>query len=119
MTRLSADERRVLVGRLLDQRCAAELPAEEVFRSAKQVGIAERTLWRWLAGRLPGMSPRSRYHLTESDRDAYAAARGNVAAAWRAQHMGRPPSTWTPVDRHYQTLRLDMRALFRELGVAA
>ena len=50
MTRLSADERRVLVERLLDQRRTAGLPAEVVSRSAKQVGIAERTLWRWLAG---------------------------------------------------------------------
>src|SRR5712692_10327218 len=84
MTRVSAHERRVLVGSLLDQRRTAGLPAEEVSRAAKQVGIAKRTLWRWLAGGLPGMSPRSRYHLTEADRDAYAAARGNVAAAWRA-----------------------------------
>ncbi len=91
MTRLSADEWRVLVERLLDQRRTAGLPAEVVSRSAEQVGIAERTLWRWLAGALPGTRPRTRYHLTETDRDAYAAARGNVAAAWRAQHQANEP----------------------------
>jgi hypothetical protein len=26
---------------------------------------------------------------------------------------------WLPLDRHYETLRLDMRALFHDLGVAA
>jgi putative transposase len=106
MTRLSADERRVLVGRLLDQRRTAGLPAEEVSRAAKQVGIAERTLWRWLAGGLPGMSPRSRYHLTEADRDAYAAARGNVAAAWRAQQQANDP---------VPSLRTFQMAIAREL----
>jgi hypothetical protein len=47
MTRLSADERRMPVARLLDQRETVGLPAEEVSETAQQVGIAERTLWRW------------------------------------------------------------------------
>ena len=91
MTRLSAEERHVLLARLLDQRHTAGLPAEEVAHAARQVGIAERTLWRWLAGAVPGARARPRYHLTEADRDAYAAAHGNGAAAWRAQHKANQP----------------------------
>jgi hypothetical protein len=33
--------------------------------------------------------------------------------------VGRKPTTWTRIDRHYETLRLDMRALFHDLGLAA
>jgi putative transposase len=106
MTRLSADERRVLVARLLDQRRTARLSAEEVSRAAQQVGIGERTLWRWLAGDLPGGRPRSRYRLTEADRDAYAAAHGNVAAAWRARRKSDEPAP---------TLRTFQLAIAREL----
>jgi putative transposase len=70
MTRLSAEERHVLVARLVGQRHTADLTAAEVARAARQVGIGERTLWRWLAGALPGAPARARYHLTEADRDA-------------------------------------------------
>jgi hypothetical protein len=31
---------------------------------------------------------------------------------------GRPPKTWTQADRHYQALRLEMKALFPVLGIA-
>ena len=81
MTRLSAEARHVLMARLLEQRRTAGLVAEDVRRTARQVGIAERTLWRWLAGALPRTHARSSYALTETDRAAYAVARGNVAAA--------------------------------------
>ena len=33
--------------------------------------------------------------------------------------MGRKPKTWTAVDRRYETLRIDMQDLFRDLGIAA
>jgi hypothetical protein len=42
-----------------------------------------------------------------------------LLAGVRTPRQGRPPSTWTRLDQHYQTLRLDLRALFTELGVAA
>lgn len=42
-----------------------------------------------------------------------------LLAGVRTPRMGRKPATWTPIDRHYETLRLDMRALFHDLGVAA
>ncbi len=106
MTRLSADERSVLVARLLDQRNSVGLSAEEVSCAARQVGIGERTLWRWLAGAVPGARARSRYQLTDADRDAYAAARGNVAAAWRAQRQS---------DQRVPSLRTFQLAIAREL----
>ena len=33
--------------------------------------------------------------------------------------LGRKPKTWRPIDEHYQTLRLTMRALFDDLHLAA
>jgi len=33
--------------------------------------------------------------------------------------LGRKPKNWSSIDPHYETLRLNMRNLFRELGVAA
>ena len=33
--------------------------------------------------------------------------------------LGRKPKNWSPIDQHYETLRLNMRELFNELGVAA
>jgi hypothetical protein len=42
-----------------------------------------------------------------------------LLAGVRTPRQGRPPSTWTRLDQHYQTLRLDLRALFKDLGVAA
>jgi hypothetical protein len=33
--------------------------------------------------------------------------------------LGRKPKNWSSIDQHYETLRLNMRTLFQELGVAA
>jgi hypothetical protein len=32
--------------------------------------------------------------------------------------MGRKPASWTPIDRHYEALRVGMQALFNDLGIA-
>jgi hypothetical protein len=37
----------------------------------------------------------------------------------RTPRPGRRPAAWTQVDRDYETLRLDMHTLFRDLGIAA
>ncbi len=37
-----------------------------------------------------------------------------VGSPW----VGHPPCTLTPADRHYETLRIDMEALFTDLGIA-
>jgi hypothetical protein len=42
-----------------------------------------------------------------------------LLAGVRTPRMGRKPAPWTRIDRHYETLRLDTRALFHDLGVAA
>ena len=31
--------------------------------------------------------------------------------------LGRKPSTWTRVDRDYETLRIQMQTLFHDLGI--
>ena len=33
--------------------------------------------------------------------------------------LGRKPKNWSSIDQHYEALRLNMRNLFQELGVAA
>jgi hypothetical protein len=43
---------------------------------------------------------------------------GPIIAGCRVPRRGRPPTTWTPLDRHYETLRRDMVALFDEVHIA-
>ena len=42
-----------------------------------------------------------------------------ILAGVRVPRLGRKPTTWTRTDRHYETLRLDMKALFNDCGIAA
>jgi hypothetical protein len=42
-----------------------------------------------------------------------------LLAGVRSPHQGRPPKSWTPLDHHYQTLRVDMQRLFTDLGLAS
>jgi hypothetical protein len=42
-----------------------------------------------------------------------------LLAGVRTRHVGRKPKTWTVIDTHYETLRLDLRHLFQDLGIAA
>jgi hypothetical protein len=42
-----------------------------------------------------------------------------ILAGVRSPRLGRKPATWTPVDRHYEQLRIRMEPLFHELGLAA
>lgn len=44
---------------------------------------------------------------------------GPILAGVRTPRRGRKPTTWTRIDDDYQTLRLDMHTLFRDLGIAA
>lgn len=43
---------------------------------------------------------------------------GPLLAGVRTPRRGRPPATWTQIDRDYETLRLGMQALFHDLGIA-
>jgi hypothetical protein len=42
---------------------------------------------------------------------------GPILAGVRSPRMGRKPAHWTPIDRHYETLRIGMQALFNDLGI--
>jgi hypothetical protein len=42
---------------------------------------------------------------------------GPILAGVRSPRMGRKPAAWTRVDRDYETLRIDMQTLFRDLGI--
>jgi hypothetical protein len=41
-----------------------------------------------------------------------------ILAGVRSPRMGRKPAHWTRVDRHYETIRINMQALFHDLGIA-
>ena len=55
----------------------------QVREAAAALGIGERTLWRRLGAETLSRKPRDRYEVTEADRDAYWAWRGNVAVVHR------------------------------------
>jgi hypothetical protein len=42
-----------------------------------------------------------------------------ILAGVRVPRVGRKPNNWTRIDRHYETRRLDMQALFNDCGIAA
>lgn len=42
---------------------------------------------------------------------------GPILAGIRSPRMGRKPAHWTTVDRDYETLRVAMQTLFRDLGI--
>jgi hypothetical protein len=42
-----------------------------------------------------------------------------ILAGVRSPRRGRKPTTWTQIDRDYETLRIDMQALFHDLGITA
>jgi hypothetical protein len=70
----------------------------------------------------PGNS--RRYHIPPDAARAIAAMlalRDHVIAPMlagvRSPRMGRKPAHWTPVDRHYENLRVGMQELFSDLGI--
>jgi len=67
-----------------------------------------------------------RYHLTPATAGIIAALLAlreqviaPILAGVRSPRLGRKPSTWTRVDRDYETLRTDMQSLFHDLGITA
>ena len=41
-----------------------------------------------------------------------------LLAGIRTPRRGRPPKTWTTIDRDYETLRLNMQTLLNDLGIS-
>jgi putative transposase len=75
--------KRLLVARLREQRAGGEPTSTSVRDTAAAMGVSERSVWGWLASETQSRKPRTRYEVTEADRDAYWAWRGNVAAVHR------------------------------------
>ena len=44
---------------------------------------------------------------------------GPILAGVRSPRLGRKPAHWTRIDRDYEALRIDMQALFHDLGITA
>ncbi|MGH3924449.1 MAG: hypothetical protein ACRDTT_16575 [Pseudonocardiaceae bacterium] len=42
-----------------------------------------------------------------------------ILAGVRIPRRGRKPNHWSVIDQHYETLRLDMKALLADCGIAA
>jgi hypothetical protein len=40
-----------------------------------------------------------------------------ILAGIRSPRMGRKPTHWTRIDRDYEALRINMHALFHDLGI--
>lgn len=82
-----ASKRAAAVARLMQLRQAGQLSAAHVRLAAEGIGVTERTVWRWLAAGIREPAPRGPepYVLSETDREAYALYRGNVAAVHRAR----------------------------------
>lgn len=80
-------KRAAAVARLNQPRDAEQLSAAHVRLAAEGLGVSERTVWRWLAApaRVPEHRGPEPYVLSETDREAYALYRGNVAAVHRAR----------------------------------
>jgi hypothetical protein len=65
-----------------------------------------------------------RYHLTPQAAGTIAALLAlrehvikPILAGVRSPRMGRKPLTWTPVDRDYEQIRINMQTLFHDLGI--
>lgn len=101
MGQVDAQRRRATVARLVELREAGTLTGEHVRLAAAGNGVDERTVRRWLARTDQDRPARPElYRLSETDREAYAFFRGNVAAIERARAAilaGRPASAGVPV----------------------
>ena len=85
MSRVDPQVRAAVIDRLREARAAGSLTSADVRRVAADVGVDERTVWRWLAGADdPARRETRGYQLTERDIAAFHDRRGNVAAVWRA-----------------------------------
>jgi len=96
-------------------------------RTSTSWHLARRPTSRKLRGKnlitKPGRS--HRYHLPPQPARIIAAlftlreqVIAPILAGVRSPRLGRKPNTWTQLDRDYETLRINMQALFHDLGIA-
>jgi putative transposase len=85
--RVDPERRAATLSRLRGLRAAGVLDSAQVRLAAVGLGVAERTVWRWLSLGDHTSDPvgRPAYRLSDADREAFAAFRGNVAAVFRAR----------------------------------
>lgn len=84
---LSAREARYCaLARIEAARRAGESASGLVAEAAAALGVADRTVWRWLARGLPGGGPPRGWRPSEGDVAAYVRWKGNAAAAWRERN---------------------------------
>jgi putative transposase len=101
--RVDAERRAAAVARLTGLREAGQLSPVHIRLVADGLGVSARTVRRWIepgapeTPRRPGAAP---YELSETDREAFAYFRGNIAAVHRARSAvlaGLPTAAGLPV----------------------
>lgn len=80
---VNSEAKAALISRLDALRRDDALTGDHVRLAAETLGVAERTVWRWLAR--DGAGPREGFVPSVTDREAYAFFKGNVAALYRAR----------------------------------
>ena len=95
MARVDPQVKALLATRLRGLRSSGQLTTAVVRTAAREVGVSDRSVWKWIAMGSDGLlAPvrRRGYELSEADVDAFVDWQGNVAAVHRALHAGRTGS---------------------------
>ncbi|MDP9074667.1 MAG: Mu transposase C-terminal domain-containing protein [Actinomycetota bacterium] len=75
--------RRCALERITAAQAAGAAVSPLVSSAAQALGVAPRTVWRWLQQGLPGQFPSKAWEPSEDDVDCYVRWKGNAASAWR------------------------------------
>jgi putative transposase len=102
----AAGQRRCALDRLARARQDGRPLSPLVLAAAAALGVAPRTLWRWLAEGAPAETTVPGWRPSDDDIDAYVRWKGSAAAAW-LERRDKDPSL--------PTLRTFQRALLRVL----
>ncbi|EEP69782.1 transposase [Micromonospora sp. ATCC 39149] len=103
MPRPSAQQWDAALHQLAELRTAGQLTGQHVATVAVGLGVTERSVWRRLAQ--PAEQFRRGFQLSQTDRDALADYRGNVAAVFRARQAAlRGDTTAAGLPIHPQLL---------------
>jgi hypothetical protein len=106
---LARDDAPVVLNRLLDVKARdGQISRALVGQAAEALGVAEATIWRWVAAGQVPTGRRPHFSLTDEDWTAYFQWCGSAAAAWR-QRTAEP-------DGPNVSLATYKRAIGRELS---